>query len=227
MEGHERSANSREEFDAARRARLLEEFIDGLGDVHSVRVVMTSEDEVDQIHVLSSARRGVAQVIQDVATAVLTRFGIEVDPEQIFVTQLRDEQDADNNPNRFRLMGVSSGLYEGEARAEVELRYHNRVYRGEARGLLSIGDPLHLVARATVQAVEKGVGWPGLFHVEDVRLTELNGSDVVNVAVRMASRPQDLELLGSAYVRRDKREATAKATLSAINRHVGPSTLRT
>ncbi len=77
------------------------------------------------------------------------------------------------------------------------------------------------VAQATCLAVNLTIEPPNAFFVDDVNLVSVGHKKAVAVLVGLVTPKRNHEeLLGSALVRREAREASVRATLDAMNRRL-------
>jgi hypothetical protein len=80
---------------------------------------------------------------------------------------------------------------------------------------------LKLTAHATAAALKAYLSQECCFVVDDVASVTLGTWDVVVVPVTIILPRARIELVGASIVRRDDHEASASATLDAINRFMG------
>ncbi len=104
---------------------------------------------------------------------------------------------------------------------EVALEVEGREYRGRASG--ASVDPYRLmtVARATVDAIQQLFPTRARLEVDTVAEDTDRPAPVILSTVTLITEEGPLQLVGVAFLRKDRNMSTLKATLDAINRPVG------
>jgi len=202
----------------ARRAQDYEEIIGSIKDVLSARVRCDEAGAVTEVHILARANKSPSQVVRDVESALIARFGATIDPKQISVAQIREQTESALLPVRVALEGVTVGLTGSRIEARVQLSLDGKPCEGVVAGPRAGTNRLRLVAAATLAAVEQTFVDEGLFTVEDVALVTLGKRRTALVSVISVEPEGEKPFLGSCYLKHDEREAVARATLDAINR---------
>lgn len=200
-------------------ARDYEKTITQIKAVLSARVITGERENIEAIHVLAGSGRSPKQIVRDIESAVMARFGIQVNHKKISVAQVHDE-DAEVGAPRIRLVAVNVGISGAMAEAKVHLKVADDLIEGVASGPASKQNRLRLVASGTLNALERYLKGSCVFTVEDVSVITIANRSAVVVAVTLVTPTGEDYFLGSAFVREDDREAVAKATLDAINRQV-------
>jgi hypothetical protein len=200
----------------------IEQMLQRLPGVGSVRVVLDEQGEIGGIHALADASRQPKQVVHDFETVLLTKFGIDLDHRRISIAQIGDEPTKEIGPMpRLVIRGLELRSQAGMISIRVELADPAQSCTGTAEGPSSVTNRLRLVALATLDAVRGFTG--GLVHyvLEDVRLERVARRDVVVVCVTLVGRRGEETLLGTCKAGRDESEAAIRATLAALNRRLG------
>ncbi|TMK18504.1 MAG: hypothetical protein E6G68_07125 [Actinobacteria bacterium] len=217
----------------------LEAAILRIQGIQAARVVAGPGGRVSEVHVLAGRERGAKQLVRDVQSVILTNFGVDIDYRTVSVVQLDEVSppkpavqdvatpaaDASGSragevPQSFesprpaivRLV-TETASFTTEVRVGIELNTHERA--GSARGPSTSG--LRLVAGATVDAIGSLLSASAV----EVQTAELMTVGLVQMAVvvlRMSTPRGEQTLTGSAIVRKDANDATARATLDALNR---------
>ena len=226
---------------------MLEAAILRIQGIQAARVVAGPGGRVSEVHVLAGRERGAKQLVRDVQSVILTNFGVDIDYRTVSVVQLDEIAPQVPSAQGTSAPGTSatqapapSGssappptAYESARPAIVRLasetssfttevrigiEYGSRERSGSARGPSASG--LRIVAGATVDALEGMVGGSSI----EVQTAELMTVGLVQMAVvvlRLSTSRGDQLLTGSAIVRKDANDATARATLDALNRILG------
>ncbi|MDQ7850543.1 MAG: hypothetical protein QN152_11920 [Armatimonadota bacterium] len=196
-----------------------EEIVRRLRGVISVRAEADPAGGLSVIHVLGEADRSPKLIAMDVASALAAELGAQVDPQQVRVSTLRSSELPPPPSPRLKYVGLTVASLRGTTEVKVHLEDRGLLYEGVASGPTA-GLPLHLVATATLRAVEVFLRAAGLLILDGVRVTRVGEREVAVVVLTLAGRDGQV-LSGSSVVRLDPREAVVRAVLNALNRPVG------
>jgi len=203
-------------------ASEIESVIRSLNHIISSRVVTNNAGVIEEIHVLAESRRAPKQVVRDVESALMAKFGIELDHKKVSVAQTQDGKRFRFDIGRLKFSDVSISLNGAHSQATVHLKKDQEVYTGSATGHSSSLSQLRLIATATLRAVENCEGTDGTFVVEDINPNiTLSGRQIVIVLINMITSRGEEPLIGSAIVKQDLWKAVVNATLDAVNRRLG------
>lgn len=209
-------------------AGTTEELQDALQLIQGVRGVRVSQaptGDIDEIHVLSTRERGPKQIVRDVQSVLMARFGMPIDYRCVSVVQLEDPAAAATTgspgvgagkprPAVARVTSMSEGQMTS---VSVELMSAGETLTGSAKGPGSAG--LKAVARATLEAVEGLLGDIGV-DVDFAGLVDAGSHPVALVVLHVATARGDQVVCGSSRVRKDPNDAMARAVLSGLNRFI-------
>jgi predicted nucleic-acid-binding protein len=200
----------------------IEEVIRSLNSIISTRVVIGKEGAIEEIHVLADARRVPKQVVRDVESALMAKFGIELDHKKISVAQTNDGKQFRFCNGRLKFSDVSISMNGAKSEATVHLTCNDDIYTGVASGHGSSHNQLRLIATATLRAVENSQSADGTLLLEDLNPSVmLSGRNITVVCVNMITRRGEDYLSGSAVVKQDLWKSVVNATLDAVNRRLG------
>jgi len=198
--------------------RELEDTLARLPSVNAVRII-GDRDRVREVHVLAAPEKAAKQVVRDVQTLVLARFGIDLDRRLISVVQI--------GPDRLRaeeerpvILGVHEIPEGARTTVAVTLRWHGEEYAGTATGPAAPSARLRLVGEAALVAIEHIVG-------DEVLALDAVGAPAVGmrrviVVVVVSTGPRGEEIaVGSALSQGDDADCTVRAVLDALNRRIG------
>ena len=196
----------------------LEETLARLPAVNAVRIAADGA-VVREVHVLASPEKAPKQVVRDVQTLALARFGITIDRRAISVVSIGPDRIAADH-DRPAILGIHEIPEGSKTTVAVSLRWNTEEYVGTAKGPAGQSARLRLVGEAALRAVEDildgealaldAVGAPGI------------GMRTVMVAVVVATGEKGEEIaVGSALSHGDDSEATVRAVLDAVNRRIG------
>lgn len=127
-----------------------------------------------------------------------------------------DEPLADGTP-RPALTSIAVKLDGDRIEATAVLALHGRVLTGSCIG--DAAERTSVVASATLGAVSGLLDFD--VHVDSARIVDVTGHDVALSILRLDTEdPRSGLLVGSALVRGDTEDATARSVLSALNRRL-------
>jgi len=198
--------------------RELEETLARLPSVHAVRVIGDRE-RIREIHVLAAPDKAAKQVVRDVQTLVLARFGIDLDRRLISVVQIGPDR-LPRDEDRPSILGVHDIPEGARTTVAVTLRWHGEDYPGTATGPAGPSARLRLVGEATLRSLERIIGDEALA-LDAVAAPDVGMRRVVVVIV-VGTGPRGEEVaVGSALSRGDDAHCTVRAVLDALNRRIG------
>jgi hypothetical protein len=219
-------------------AEQIEDVVRQLKDVISARAVISPTGVLQELHVMTTAKRAPKLVARDIESALTAHLGLQIDYKKISIAQTRFTRaggfgagagrhagagvDAEE---RLQLSNVTISVQGMHAEANVVLKRGGDTFHGSASGHASSHNQLRLVSTATIRAVENGRDEDGTMLVEDVCTHQTIGDrTVVIVVVSILSERGEETLTGSALIRQDLWKAVAAASLDAINRyHAAPA----
>ena len=212
--------------------KRAEAAIRSLRDVDGASV-QAEDDDIREIHVLTSSTRPAKQIVRDVQTLLLTRFNRPIDHRVVSVAYSRpgpalapredDEPAAQPEPVAPRIRFGSVNLYvaAGRAQAQVELAWKGLTRLGTATGSATREGAYGLIAEATLGAVQEFLEEGLVLSLQDTELVRLGKQDVVVVSVSLLAHRSEKTLVGCCTVEQDTQQAVVLATLAALNRVVG------
>jgi hypothetical protein len=121
---------------------------------------------------------------------------------------------------RLLCNGVGVMMTGDVVRAEVDLQAAGLEASGVAEGPNRTGGDLHLVAAATLDAVENLVGEPLGLELAELRRERLGGGEVVLVAIEMVQGRRSEQLYGACPPGQNLHQAVVFAVLDALNRRL-------
>lgn len=200
----------------------IEEALAQVAEIRAARVVSSDEGVIQEIHVLASPLKSPKQIVRDVESTIMARFGITIDHRTVSIAQLgaeiepRDPRDK----GRARIKGVSAEVVGVLASARVVLELDGEDYEGVAKGAASTTGRRRLVAQATLDAVMQYLRGDFSFALEDVALVALGRERVAVSCIILVTPHGEQPLGGSAFARQGENESIVRATLDAVNRRM-------
>jgi hypothetical protein len=202
----------------------LEESISRLDSVDAARIVADS-GRIAEVHVIAAPEKAAKQVVRDVQSLAMARYGTQIDRRVISVVQITPDK-MPSGPLRedvARVALVELGEQPAGTRTtlRVTLRYGSEDRTGTATGPAVASARLRLIGEATIDAVEQTFD-----HMTPIALDSLAAMPVgtqrvvaaVVVSAGLGGR-EDLSV-GSALSTGDDGEAAVKAVLDALNRRL-------
>lgn len=203
------------------KVAAYEDILRQIKDVVSAKIVSSETGEILEIHVLASQHRSPKQVVRDIESALMARFGVAIDHKKVSVAQLQiDELEAEFPEFRPRLGKVDMAVSGMSAQADVSLSIAGTTFAGSAAGTSAANNRLRLIAMATLDALDQYLGGACAFAVEEVSVNTLGSKEVALVCLSMVTVIDEEYLVGSALVKGDVFKTIVKATLDAINRRL-------
>ncbi len=209
------------------RAEDIEAALSQVGEIKAARVVVGLDGQIAEIHVLALPSKPPKQLVRDIESTLMARFGIPVDHRKISIAQLGREAvpDVAQTPRpttaRPRILGINASVSGLQAAASVTLEIDGKEYVGMASGPASQTGRARHVALAALDAVGQYVGEETTFALEDVAVVQLGREKVSVACISLVTAFGEQSFSGSALVRQNDSDSIVRATLDAINRRIG------
>jgi len=207
------------------RAEEIEEALAQDAEIKAARVVASPDGVIQEIHVLASPTKAPKQLVRDIESTIMARFGIPIDHKKVSIAQLGHDAVPKNGsaPSSVRpkIISITSSVAGVLTTVGVTLEISGSDFIGKAAGPNSQTGRQRLVAEATLDAVSQfGVGGH-TFALEDVAVVPLGKERVAVACVTLVSTLGEQSFAGSALVRQNEKDSIVRATLDAINRRMG------
>ncbi len=205
----------------------IEDALGQVSEIKAARVVASPEGHIQEIHVLALPAKSPKQLVRDIESTIMARFGIPVDHKKISIAQLGSDavpQVSAPEPHQLgrpRISSITANTSGLKAAATVVLEIEGVTYTGEASGPASQTGRLRVVAQAALDALDGYTGGEYSFALEDVAIMRLGREDVAVSCIALVSPLGEQSFAGSALVRQSDNDSIVRATLDAINRRVG------
>jgi hypothetical protein len=200
--------------------RELEENLTRMESVDAARVV-NQGSSITELHIIAAADKPAKQVVRDVQSLAMARFGVAIDHRVISVVQISPHQVDLATGARAALMRVGESPNGTRTTIEVTLRFEDQEHVGTAKGPAVMSARHRLVGEATIDAIEQTFPTMPPIALDAISVTPVGNNEVVVAVVVSASHrgAEDLDV-GSAVVAQDPDDATVKAVLNALNRRL-------
>ena len=195
----------------------LEETLARLPSINAVRIV-GGKDKIREVHVLAAPDKAPKQVVRDVQSLALARFGITIDRRAVSVVQIGPER-LDPGDDRPAIKGVHEIPEGARTTVAVTLGWYGEEYVGTATGPAAQSARYRLVGEAALRAVEDLL--PGEALALDSVGAPTIGMRTVMVVVIVSTGERGEEVsVGSALSHGDDTETVVRAVLDALNRRI-------
>lgn len=195
--------------------RELERALCGLASIEAARVV-GDRTSIKEVHVLAAPGKSLKQVVRDVQSLAMARFGVSIDRRAVSVVQMEDRiEDRAPRPAITSIREVPDG---NRANVLVTLSWQGRTFSGEATGSSAPSARMRLMGEATLRAVEEVAGGEQAISLDSVSLGALGEHQVALAGVVTLEKGREELMVGSAVIRDDPARAAVRAVLDAVNR---------
>jgi hypothetical protein len=209
------------------RVEEIEAALTEVGEIKAARIVVSPDGLIQEIHVLALPTKQPKQLVRDIESTLMARFGVPVDHKKISIALLgrdsvRDDVEGDrSSAARPRICSINATVSGVQASASVTLEIAGNEYVGTAGGPASQTGRLRLVAQAALDAVSQYADATVSFALEDVAIVSLGREKVAVACIALVSGLGEQTFSGSAMVRHSDNDSVVRATLDAINRRMG------
>lgn len=200
----------------------IEQALGAVAEIRAARIVSSDEGVIQEIHVLATPAKSPKQIVRDVESTIMARFGITIDHKKVSIAQLGRESmpDDERMPTRARIHSVQTEVVGVRAICNVVMDLEGEQFIGTAEGPASTTGRLRLIAQAALNAVEQYTNGTFGFAVEDVALVAVGREKVAVSCVILVTPMGEHALTGSALCRQSESDSIVRATLDAINRRL-------
>jgi hypothetical protein len=198
----------------------LEESLTRLESVDAVRVVSDS-GKVAEVHVLAAARKPAKQVVRDVQSLAMARYGANIDRRVISVVQLASAGVSHDTRHRPVIVAVKEEPDGSRVNVHVTLGWQDEEHTGSSDGPSAASARLRLVGEATLYALDALYPTLPPLALDSIGAASV-GMRTVVIAVVVASLEDHREELavGASLATGDVSEAGVRSVLDALNRRL-------
>lgn len=206
----------------------IEAALSEVGEIKAARIVAAPDGSIAEIHVLALPTKAPKQLVRDIESTIMARFGVPVDHKKISIALLgrdaiKDEPAVPDRPSvvRPRICSINATVSGVQASASVTLEIGGTEFIGTASGPASKTGRARLVALATLDAVSQYTDATISYALEDVAIVPLGREKVAVSCIALVSGFGEQHFSGSSLVRQNDNDSIVRATLDAINRRMG------
>jgi len=201
--------------------RELEEGLSRLESIDAARIV-NQGSTITEVHIIAATAKPAKQVVRDVQSMAMARYGLNIDRRVISVVQIRPHDVDLNLTNRAALTHIGEIQNGTRTTVEVTLRLGDEEHTGSATGPAIASARLRLVGEATISAIEDTFPSVPPIALDAISVNTVGTrSVVVAVAVTADDRGGESLNVGSAITDKNTDDAAVKAVLNALNRRLG------
>ncbi|HEX9644124.1 MAG TPA: hypothetical protein VGC11_09035 [Acidimicrobiia bacterium] len=199
----------------------LEESLTRLDSVDAVRIVGDG-DRVAEVHVLAAPAKAAKQVVRDVQSLAMARYGTNIDRRVISVVQLTPDKMQHSTRQRPVLVGIREDPDGSRVTVHVTLSWQSEEYVGSANGPSASSARLRLVGEATLHALEALYPSGPPFGLDAIGPCNVGmRTVVVAVVVSSVANSGEQVAVGAAISPAgDLAETAVRAVLDALNRRL-------
>lgn len=201
----------------------LEETLCRLPAVDAVRIVH-DRDRISEVHVLASPAKPAKQVVRDVQSLAMARFGVGIDRRAVSVVQLGEEKRT-GEADRPVITSIKEYPEGPSTTVTVTLTWNSEQFSGSANGPAAASARLRIIGEATLRALEEVLGGGPPLALDAVASTSVGARPVIVAQVVSMKGVEEEVAVGSALIRGDEAEAVVRAVLDALNRRI-PALMR-
>lgn len=197
----------------------FEEIIAHLEAVEAVRIVRRG-NRIVELHVLAIPAKSPKQIVRDIQSLAMARYGVNIDRRVISVVQLAADDIKHSTLRRPALVRIREEAEDSRTTLTVTLAWQNGEHIGSASGPDAASARLRLVGEATLQAMESiFVDTPPLA-LDSVGTAGVGMRTALIAVIVFAGKQGEELVVGSALSAGDNDEAAVKAVLDALNRRL-------
>jgi hypothetical protein len=203
--------------------RELEETLCRLPAVDAVRIV-NDRDRISEVHVLASPAKPAKQVVRDIQSLAMARFGVGIDRRAVSVVQLGEEKRT-GQADRPVITSIKEYPEGPSTTVTVTLTWNSEQFSGSESGPAAASARLRIIGEATLRALEEVLGGGPPLALDAVASTSVGVRPVIVAQVVSMKGVEEEVAVGSALIRGDEAEAVVRAVLDALNRRI-PALMR-
>lgn len=196
---------------------LIEKTIEKLDSVISSKIVLSENDDFEEIHIVSNGTRSSKQIVRDIQSILIAKYSIQINYKKISIAEIQDENLKKFHP-RLKLVSVAYENNGQKAKVKVALENNKKVFENSSSGLNTGRNIDRMLVDLTLKTVEEAYGYEDIFTLEDMKIVNLSTDKVVIVVITGIKDNNAERFCGSSLIKLDYKEAVVKATLDALNR---------
>ncbi len=198
----------------------IEKYLLKVQSVIGCKVAVDRDDSISEIHIVSDLRRSPKQILRDIEAVMISEFSMPIDYKKVSIAQVQSGSIKLDQDPRLKLKLIEYNNNGANVMVKVALEKQGEVYESDLVGINTTNNFKRLVGTTVLKAVEEYCGAENVFVFEDVKRVELANITVMVVSMTSVINGKEEIFTGTARITSDSKEAIARATLDAVNRHV-------
>lgn len=210
----------------------IEKSLKNLNDVLFVKMILSEQKEINEIHVITKDSSNPKKIIRDIESFLLAKYNIQVDYRKISIAQIKDEgikeeqiteeQIKEESEPSLRLIfsDIKVAATGNHFEVIVQLESNGKIYEGKVSGINWDQNQEYLVAKATLEGISSYLESSIFFQIDEIKKIKLDSKDIVIVSINLINSKRKESLIGSSVIRDDFNKALVKAILKATNRRI-------
>lgn len=205
----------------------VEKSLKNLNDILFVKIMLSEEKDVKEIHVITKDSANPKKIIRDIESFLLAKYNIEVDYRKISIAQVKDEGIKEGqikaeleSPLRLKFSDIQAVTTGNHFEVLVQLECNGKIYEGKVSGINWDQNQEYLVAKATLEGISSYLEGSIFFQIDEIKKIRLGSKDIVIVSINLINSKRKESLIGSAVIKDDFNRAVVKAILKATNRRI-------
>jgi len=205
----------------------IEKTLKNLNDILFVKMILSEEKDIKEIHVITKDSSNPKKVIRDIESFLLAKYNIQVDYRKISIAQVKDEGIKEGQikvelePSlRLKFSDIQVVTTGNHFEVLVQLEGNKKIYEGKVSGINWDQNQEYLVAKAALDGISSYLEGSVFFQVDEIKKIKLDSKDVVMVSIYLINSKRKENLVGSTVIEDDFNKAVVKAILKAANRRI-------
>lgn len=198
----------------------MEQYIQKVQSVIGCKVVLSPREEIEEIHIVSDLQRSPKQILRDIEAILISEFDTPIDYKKVSIAQIKGNTIKNEQDPRLKLKTLSYNNHDTNVDLKIVLEKQGEFFECTISGIKTQSNVKRLVGKAVLRAVEEYLGISDVLVFEDSKSMSLTNAEVIVVSITSVYGGHEEVYTGSAKVTSDSKEALARATLDAINRHI-------
>lgn len=198
----------------------IENYLLKVQSIIGCKVITGDNDQISEMHIVSDLRRSPKQILRDIEAVMISEFDLPIDYKKVSIAQVRSGSIKLDQDPRLKLRLIEYNNDGTNVTVKVALEKQDEVYESELVGINTANNFNRLVGGVVLNTVANYLKVSDVFVFEDVKFIELANVKVVVVSITSVINGKEEIYTGTAKVASDHKEAVARATLDAVNRHV-------
>ncbi|MHC2994737.1 MAG: hypothetical protein IBV53_04450 [Candidatus Atribacteria bacterium] len=205
----------------------VEKSLKNLNDILFVKIMLSEEKDVKEIHVITKDSANPKKIIRDIESFLLAKYNIEVDYRKISIAQVKDEGIKEGqikaeleSPLRLKFSDIQVVTTGNHFEVLVQLECNGKIYEGKVSGINWDQNQEYLVAKATLEGISSYLEGSIFFQIGEIKKIKLDSKDIVIVSINLINSKKKENLVGSTVIKDDFNKAVVRAILKATNRRI-------